>query len=214
MKIEKEYETDTETRLYATDPNWICGIEDDERVQLGIYAQIENYREAGWEDMPESHPIGVSFCVVTHKPKLNAAAIQCCTGFTDEHIAEITGDARQELARETLLEYQGGVPADRMLYHGIRRSDESDAFGALVERYEGKAKVIEAPPGRHTLAFAEWEDAEDCARFVIENRADVFCAMIGFFLDAPINPVGQDGWSMIRAAVNGTDWSPVPDSMR
>jgi hypothetical protein len=213
MQIENTYDSDDETRLYATDPNWKCGIEDEENVQLGVYAQIQNYYQAGLDEMPEDYPLGISFSVVAHDPKVASAAAHACSGYTDGQISIMPADVRQVFARETLLEYQGGVPADRMLYRGIRRSDESDAFGVLVERYEGKSKVIEIN-GQPVLAFAKWEDAEDCARFLLEERAPLLCGlMIGFFLDAPINGVGQNGWSMITTAVRGEDWSPIPASM-
>jgi hypothetical protein len=207
MQIENTFETDDETRFYATDPDWKCGIEDDEQVQLGVYAQVENFYTAGFDPMPEDYPIGISFCVVAHNPKVSKGAAGMYSGYSDEQIAAMPEDERQVFARETLLEYQGGVPADRMLYRGIRRSDESDAFQALADRYEGRVKVLE----EGQLAFAKWEDAEDCARFVLETRAGVLCGMlVGFFLDAPINRVGQNGWSMISTAVRGEDWSPIP----
>lgn len=217
MKIKTTYETDYDVRIYATDPGWVCGLGDNEEIQLGVYAHLLNtfeYDCCGEEH--EDFPIECDFSVVVHNPALNAKALDCL-GLDEDYLAQFAGDpeAHAEAVRELLQEYAGsGVPVGDMLVHGIRGAGEANALNALLEGLEG-VKVIPHPrpfPGGSTevVRFASWEVATEFARRVFE-RAFALMGLIGFTLDKRVNMVGADGWSMIQAQVEGEDWNPMPN---
>lgn len=214
MKIETTYETDIETRIYASDPEWSCGLDDQERVQLGVYASLSNVEEYGGE-YPEGFPIICQFNVVVHDPAISDGVLQSL----DLDLRDLNQDDSEKQAqvvREMLQEYgSSGVPVDDVLVRGTRSPGENDALRALLEGLEG-AKIVDSYPHPFKKKtpyevpwFSSWEDAETFAKRAFERIPGVM-GLIGFVLDKPVNAIGADGWSMIRAQVSGHDWNPMP----
>jgi len=214
MKIETAYETDIDTRIYASDPEWSCGLEDEERIRLGVYASLSNVEESGGE-CPEGFPIVCNFNVVVHDPAINDGVLQSFGMDLRDFHHDGDPEKQAEHIREMLQEYgSSGVPVDDVLVNGIRKPEEDNALQALLEGLEG-VKIEEST---HWLTgercevpwFSSWEDAETFAKRAFE-RASALMGLIGFTLDRPVNRIGADGWSMIRAQVSGDDWNPIPE---
>ena len=56
------------------------------------------------------------------------------------------------------------------------------------------------------LQFKTEDACEKYVNFLVENRADCLMGMmIGFILDAPINMVGDSGWSVIEKQLKGCE---------
>lgn len=217
MQIKTTYETDCDTRIYATDPGWTCGLKNDEpHIQLGIYAHLINTAEYGYGEAPEDYPILCQFNVVVHNPAINDSALESC-GLDRDYFEPFENDpeAQAEAVREMLQDYgSSGVPVDSLLVYGIRGHLEKDALGALLEGLEGVKLCDSKNPftGEPCKVpwFSSWEDAEEFCKRALK-RGDTLMGLIGFALDKPVNMVGADGWSMIRAQVEGKNWNPMPN---
>jgi len=137
MKIETAYETDIDTRIYASDPEWSCGLEDEERIRLGVYASLSNVEESGGE-CPEGFPIVCNFNVVVHDPAINDGVLQSFGMDLRDFHHDGDPEKQAEHIREMLQEYgSSGVPVDDVLVNGIRKPEEDNALQALLEGLEG-----------------------------------------------------------------------------
>ena len=213
MEIKTVYESDCDTRIYASDSNWYCGLENNERVQLGVYGCVINTAEYGAENAPEGFPFLCQFNIVAHDPAINDDALRSVGADRDYFVPyENDPEAQAEVMREMLQEYGGAnVPVDDLLVHGIHKPGEN----ALMALLEGlKYKLVEnthwATGERREIPwFDSWEDAETFVKRALE-RADTLMALVGFTLDRPVNMIGADGWSIIRSQVEGKTWDPWP----
>ena len=213
MNIQQVYDDDTETRLYASSPNWTCGFDEDERVPLGLYASIELLEDNDHDkEGTKAYPYVVSFHIVAHEPAVNERALpeHHTPEEREKFLTSEEGLGVHGRLRECIYEHSHyGVPVERQLM-GIKKQGEGE-YDILEEL---DAKVVENPRIGHPIKqwpwFSNWDDAGAFARSIIEQRADALMGRIGFTLDAPVNRVGQTGWSMIEAQLKGKDWNPRP----
>ena len=161
--------------LWMTDPSWTCILEEDD-IHLGLYVEIIDMREHGREYDDYEYP------VLTHA---NIMVIP------EEASPEFLDDVRSgddfEPDANDMFHYAGGVPASNFL-EGISGGPES-AVPSIM-----KTDRV----GRKNRYFKSYEDAEQYVKEVYASNAYAMFGLIGFLLDQRVNPMGNDGWDIIR----------------
>lgn len=183
-------EVTEELFLIEVNPPIECFIDNSEgkeiRVILGLLAEIVDLRDLDdkWDD--EEYPIIILTSLIPLEPinpEVLKKALECC-GLEDCEL-------NRELVAYALNTYVGGVPVNMEI---IKSS--------MKEKKEGEIEtVVEADcQGRVHRRFKTREDAERWIREVIAPHAEAL-RFVGFFLDEPINLLGNTGWDIVELCV-------------
>jgi hypothetical protein len=194
----------TESLLYVTDKSFNCGI-GGKNYKFGVIFETLDTRDFD-DKADEDYPFIVECGIIADKPHKNF----------DE-----TEDSKPNKA--SLLydcnSYMGAIPISHILQDAIKSGTENqdlsnfDNFVAQFTAFEVKvcetevtSGTIAAQKGKTThkyLAFKNEKTAEKYIDYIIKNRLSALTIMIGFILDAPINLIGETGWSMFNHMVTG-----------
>lgn len=163
---------------YLTDPNWLIGIDsesDELDTRFGIMFHVLDMYEATGDEKFSEYPYIVEADIV------------------------LDGDPSTMI---NTLDYMGGVPIihilQKQLKHegklfpvkGARHTVEHYGFGAVAAQ-EGKGAEFDS---------FQFKDCDDAVEFIkkLTPACEILGIMSGFFLDRPLNLVGEDGWTHLR----------------
>lgn len=105
-----------------------------------------------------------------------------------DKLASTYGANRDEFTPEMTVGYGSGIPIDPESI----TDEESPAADDLDIESTGKQ-----------VSFTSWEDAEKYVENHIPGKAPAIAGLVGFYLDRPINRIGETGWDRLRElAVN------------
>jgi len=173
--------------MWAEDPAWTCifdGVEGDgeRNVRLGAFFQVQDMIDAGafgddaarpWIVIAQIYPLPEELST-----RYKAAVDDCMGGWPEE-------DHRDKIVAMT--GYASGVPFDPQ---AIRPASAG----------ENRITGLKRPAGIEMPCFATAEEARTFCRSAAEMLPVLF-GMIGFFLDKPVNLMGETGWEYIRSMV-------------
>jgi hypothetical protein len=186
-----------EAVYYATDKNWIAGLDDDADTQLALIFEALNLEEATGEDQ-HGYPWVLTASIVPAYPGQK---------WMDKASASGAGDGIDDpvTALESSYQYGGGIPVTHDLLEikgggsdlnkfdrkQVQWRKSKETFGTVAAQ-RGPGTVFEYP------MFAESDDAIAFAKELLK-RAPALFGLIGFFLDRPINMAGETGWDTLRS---------------
>jgi len=186
-----------EGHCFVTNPNWICGVGDNEEVKLGIYIEVMDWFEATGERENAPWCFSMSILPVECHPSISKNDDDKFTG-EFSHIYDVNS-------------YMGGVPVDHKFLEMDAINEKlmgdlktKDAVLVTTEHTHGTIAAQKGPGAEFTHPMFTNEEA--CTAFataLINRYASVIMGLIGFTLDQPINMVGDDGWSSIESALKG-----------
>jgi hypothetical protein len=190
---------------YVNDTNWVFQLDDDKSRRFGLHIETINMAEATGEPEFEDYPYLVSFQIVADK--------------VHKSFNESNEPATKLNLLMDCIQYMGGVPIDHKLANAIKAGSEvpGDAFEVLAVQFTAsEAKVVVTKPTFGSVAaqqgpgaefkylqFKTEESAAKYVNYILANRVQALGVMIGFMLDAPINMIGETGWSVIENQVRG-----------
>ncbi len=166
--------------VWVEDPDWICTI-DDRDITLGVFFKITDLLDAGCfeNDSPEAAtPWIVESMIYPHPKELTTRFILEMGGNPKEPCDKLVGD---------MIDYASGVPFNTQ---AIMPANEK------TERIPG----IEMPAGIEMPLFKTEDEAKEFCEKKIPILPAVF-GLIGLFLDAPVNRLGESGWNWITYMV-------------
>lgn len=171
-----------ENTLYAEDERWICHLENDTCINLGIVFEAV--------DTSESAPGETSYSIVTE------AQIIPQPEYLGQDILQQIGSAqsREKLILDVYTGY-GGVPLNIDVVLPAGASCGASSFLADAMLMSRKSKTGEEIEMRH---FRDVENALKFAREYYIISAQVVFDFIDQILDQPINSRGETGWDKIR----------------
>ena len=189
MKIEDlgEY-SEGESMLWMENKSWICQLEDERNIHLGLMVETINWPEAVGDEAPDKeYPVGLYgeiYVVPKEMSKKFKSSVASSSGITPDEVSvtDVKG-------------YSGGVPVTTVL-EGIEGAKKPDI----------DSKVIKWKDGRVERYFKNEEDAKKWAREVYAHNASGLFLLIGFTLDRPVNMIGNTGWDIIRHQKKGTEY--------
>lgn len=190
---------DTYNGFVAFNPNWICGLEDNDDVELALYCEITDMYEATGEKEFEQYPIVASIQIVVADPHKSF----------DESDNK---DANRLSLISDMVSYMGGVPVD----HDYISTDKSNKDitshlkikDACLVTHTHDFGTLAAQRGKGTSFSYPQFKTEDAAKAwvqeLIKLYGDTLMMMVGFTLDRPINMIGDTGWKTIEQQVKGS----------
>jgi hypothetical protein len=181
--------------LWIERPGWQCGIdgpEDEPReVKLAAVFKISDLLESGLiedEESPEAK-----------RPWLVESQIYPCPEELSEKfirsMGAAPGDSREALIY-SMLSYTTGVPFDSQ--------SVQPAEGKGSRAFSARISGIAMPAGIVMPCFETEEQALAFCRERIEILPAIF-GLIGFYLDNPVNRIGNTGWDQIYEMVLDRD---------
>jgi hypothetical protein len=165
--------------------------------------ELLNYAEHGMDEPVEgcyeTHPWCVDLLLIAAKP----------AKVTAEYDLSALGDVE---VLQHVVEYWGGVPIAHIAIHDVRSSAAADGSAEYHQWLdsEGIDTMVHNIPVSHGVVFVQGrtherfvmfrtaEDARRAAMWLVKNRCPAICGMPAFFLDRPINMVGETGWDVLR----------------
>jgi len=180
---------------YATQENWVAGLDDDETIQLAVIAEVMDMYEATGDAEFEQYPFNLEVSIVVAYPGPAWLA-------KAEESGEGSGDPAGALFDS--YHYGGGVPIIHDLLSiegGGADLDRWSARKMMWVRKKADYGTVAAQQGPGTIfEYPQFRDEKTALEFVNEllKRVPAVMMMIGFFLDRPINMKGDLGWSVIQ----------------
>jgi hypothetical protein len=180
--------------LWIERPGWVCYIEgnadkeEPREIQLAVAFKITDLLEAGAleEDLLEA---GKSWLV-------ESQIYPCPEELSEKFVKSIGAEpgAEREILIYSLLNHIGGIPFDSQSVQPAR------AKGTFSTKISG----IAMPAGIIMPYFETEEEALAFCRERIEILPAIF-GLIGFYLDNPVNRIGNTGWDQIYEMVLDKD---------
>ncbi|SRR5258708_4299680 len=190
-KVKEAKEIQDESLYYYTIPGFNLQFEDGKDRQFGIMFEILNMMDATGEDEFKNAPFLVSASIVLDKPS--------------KKYLEADTYSKEALLYD-VYQYMGGVPIDHVLANEINGGlKEISAMFSCEEAVKVKKATkygtIAAQKGPdyefEYLQFVTFEAAKKYMDFLINHRVEAL-GFIGFFLDRPINMIGDTGWKTLE----------------
>jgi len=192
---------DSYNGFVAFNKAWQCGLSDDIDTELAFHVEIMDIVDATGEGN-EDYPFVVSIGIVAANPHESFNENEHESGHCDINQLGLIQDC---------VNYMGSVPVDhkflgtdslnRKITDNLKIGDATlvtskHDFGTVAAQ-NGKGSKLTYPQ------FKTEDTARAWAKEMIKLYADTLMSLSGFILDAPINMIGDTGWSVIEKQVNG-----------
>jgi hypothetical protein len=203
-KAKLELDLGTQIYYYQTDKAWTFTLDDDKQRQFGVLYEILDMREYDGE-ADADYPYLVSAGLIVHKP--HASFYEGQSEFKPT-LRDLRSDCNS---------YMGTVLIDHVLANATKNGSEGDgeAFELLARQFainEAHIKTIkntfgtvatQSKPGTEHK-YLKFKTVEAAVKYIqlLAQRAPIL-SLIGFFLDRPINMVGETGWDQFKTMVYG-----------
>jgi len=163
--------------VWVEDPDWICTINDRD-IKLGAFFKITNLLDAGClqDDSPEIDTPWIVESMIYPQPQEFYVKFKEYTKTNDEN-------PRKRLVGY-MIDYISGVPFDTQVITPVNKK---------MERVPG----MELPGGIEMPLFKTKQEAKEFCESKLPVIPAVF-GLIGLFLDAPLNRLGESGWDLIK----------------
>lgn len=194
IKFKEQYNS-----VVAFNKNWVCGLSDQDNVELALHCEIVDMDGATGEPEYKEYPYVVSVSIVAAYPH--------------HSFNELMGEDKPDQLSliEDCMSYMGGVPVDHKLLDMDK--DNKDITGNLkakeaclvtkacdygtVAAQNGKGTEITYPQFKTEEAAQKW------IKELVKLYGDCLMSFVGFTLDQPINMIGDTGWGVIENQVSG-----------
>jgi len=174
--------------LWAERPGWTCtfgGGEDgeDRELPLGVLFRVRDVVDEGiiGPGSPKAGRPWVVESVILPQPEGLTAGVKEAMGAPQED--------RREAVIYHMANYFGGVPLD---------CQSINPANATPERIPG----LKLPAGIEMPLFPTQDEAVAFCREKV-GVLDAAMVLIGFYLDRPVNRLGESGWEYLRQIVAG-----------
>lgn len=191
----KRKEINEEHYVYSSiDDSFKCEI-DDKEVQLQFYAEIMDTRDFD-ESADDSYPFGVSIGIIPKISELSPLTLQ--------NIKESCGDDSEDFT-PCESDFIGYFGCSVYLDDSFFSLDMSNS--KFIERFTiNQAKLSSytcrfSNKNKKYPLFADEEQALNYINLMITHYGKTIASLIGFYLDKPVNLIGETGWSQIKKVI-------------
>lgn len=182
--IKKIYDNGYNLEQYYKE-GWYCGVDESE-VPMTLVVEVTNMYDATGDDDYKDYPIVFTI------------------GMINKNIHESIDCDSEDRTLEDIISYYGmNMYLDDVIYNmdtaNKKIRDGLTINKASISSYENRFNGDQ----QEFLKFKNEDDAFKFAEKLVKEYGDVIMCLIGFYLDRPVNLVGNTGWEQTNLFQNG-----------